>query len=68
MVPQVLSVAAFVLLCFFGVYIGMTSTEASSVRFGWTMAIIGFILAALMSIEPIRVWHRGKKKHREGEH
>ena len=68
MVAQALSVVAFVLLCLLGIYMGVTNTEASSVRFGWTMAIIGFILAALMSIELIRAWSRGKKKRRGGDH
>jgi hypothetical protein len=64
MVLRILSAIVGSALGLLGLYIGLSNSEPASVRFGWTMAIIGGILALLALSDLLRV-RRNLKKHPE---
>lgn len=60
MIWHILPVAGFAVLALLGVFIGFTSSDAGTVRYGYVLAIIGGISTFLFSIELARARRRAK--------
>ncbi|TDW28421.1 hypothetical protein EDD25_0041 [Cryobacterium psychrophilum] len=62
---KILSVAASAAMSLLGLFIGITSSDAGSIRYGYVIAIIGGIGTLLYSVQFVHARRRARNKNPE---